>query len=167
MSYLALVICWSTVVFKLMNHNPKFKFKFVAARKWKETEAHQQLRKRSYVLTNYILPSLLSYGGQPQFKIFQKYLISRSLWKAFLVQCLKIFMEKALAFILWSITLKLLEKFGTDCSVIRRIPKNLTESDDFSNFADLLLWVYVEIVFNIFLNFGWIFFQTAMVGCFY
>ena len=57
--------------FKLMNHNPKFKFKFVTARKWKGAEAYQQLRKRSYVLTNYVSPSLLSYGGQPKLKFFK------------------------------------------------------------------------------------------------
>ena len=114
-----------------------------------------------------MLPSLLSYGGQPKFKIFQKYLISRSLWKTFLIKCSKIFMAKALAFILRSVSLKLLENFGIDCYVLRRIPENLTESDDFSNFAGLLLRVYIKILFNIFLNFGWVFFQTAMVGCFY
>ena len=43
--------------FKLMNLNPKFKFKFVTARKWKGVEAYHHLRKRSYVLTNYVLPS--------------------------------------------------------------------------------------------------------------
>ena len=104
--------------FKLMNINPKFKLKFVTARKWKEAEAYQQLRKRSYVLTNYALSSLLSYGGQPKLKIFQKYLISRSWWKAFLIKCLQIFMAKALAFILRSVSLKLLEKFGIDCFVV-------------------------------------------------
>ena len=140
--------------FKLMNINPNFKFKFVTARKWKEAEAYQQLRKRNYVLTNYALSSLLSYGGQPKLKILQKYLISRSWWKTFLIKCLKIFMAKAPVFILWSVSLKLLEKFGIDCFVILRIPENLTESDDFSNFAGLLLWVYVKVLFTIFLNFG-------------
>ena len=101
--------------FKLMNHNPKSKFKFVTARKLKGAEAYHQLRKRSYVLTNYVLTSLLSYGGQPKLKIFQNYLISRSLWKAFLIKCSKIFMTKALAIILGSVPLKLLEKFGIDC----------------------------------------------------
>ena len=48
-------------------------------------------------------------------------------------------MAKALAFILRSVSLKLLEKFGIDCCVVRRIPENLTETDDFSNFAGLLL----------------------------
>ena len=48
-------------------------------------------------------------------------------------------MAKALAFILRSISLKLLEKFEIDCCVVRRIPENLTETDDFSNFAGLLL----------------------------
>ena len=65
--------------FKLMNHNPKFKFKFVNVRKWKGVEAYQQLKERSYVLTNYVLLSLLSYEGQPKLKISQKYLVSRSL----------------------------------------------------------------------------------------
>ena len=101
--------------FKLMNHNPKSKFKFVTARKLKGAEAYHQLRKRSDVLTNYVLTSLLSYGGQPKLKIFQNYLISRSLWKAFLIKCSKIFMTKALAIILGSVSLKLLEKFGIDC----------------------------------------------------
>ena len=32
-------------------------------------------------------------------------------------QMLKIFMAKALAFILWPVSLKLLEKFGIDCFV--------------------------------------------------
>ena len=50
-----------------------------------------------------------------------------------------VFVGKALAFILRSVSLRLLEKFGIDCYVVRRIPKNLTESDDFSNFADSLL----------------------------
>ena len=50
-----------------------------------------------------------------------------------------VFVGKALAFILRPVSLKLLEKFGIDCYVVRRIPKNLTESDDFSNFAGLLL----------------------------
>ena len=76
-------------------------------------------------------------------------------------------MRKALLLILQPVSLKLLEMFGIDCYVERRIPENLTGSDDFSNFAGLLLWVYVEIFCNKFLNFGWIFFQTAMVGCFY
>ena len=57
--------------------------------------------------------------------------------------------------------------FGIDCYVEQRIHGNLTGSGGFSNFAGLLLWVYVEIFLYIFLNFGWIFFQTAMVGCFY
>ena len=48
-------------------------------------------------------------------------------------------MAKAPVFILRSVSLKLLEKFGIDCFVIRRIPENLTESDDLSNFAGLLL----------------------------
>ena len=65
--------------FRLMNHNSKFEFKFVAARKWKGAEPYQPLRKRNYVLTNYVLPSLLSYGGQPKLKNFQKFLFSRSL----------------------------------------------------------------------------------------
>ena len=72
--------------FKLMNHNPKCKFKKL---NWK------------------------------------------SLWKAFLIKCSKIFMVKALAFILRSVSLKLLEKFGIDCYAVRRIPENLTENDDF------------------------------------
>ena len=150
-----------------MNHNSKFKFKFAAARKWKGAEPYHQLRKCSYDLTNYVLPSLVSYGGQPKFKIFQKYLISRSLWQAFLIKCSKIFMPKALAFILWSVSLTPLEEFGIDCYVVRRIPESLTESDHFSSFAGLLLWVCVKKLFNLFLNLGWVFFQTAMVGCFY
>ena len=153
--------------FKLMNHNPKFKIKLVTARKWKGAEAYQQLKKRSYVLTNYVLPSLISYESQPKLKIFQKYLISRSLWKAFFIKCSKIFMAKALAFILRSVSLKLLEKFRIDCYAVRRIPEYLTESGDFSNFAGLLLLVYVKILYNIILNFGWAFFQTAMISCFY
>ena len=98
-----------------MNHNPKSKFKFATARNLKGAEAYHQLRERSYVLTNYVLTSLLSYGGQPKLKIFQKYLISRSLWKAFVIKYSKIFMAKALAIILGSVSLKLLEKFGIDC----------------------------------------------------
>ena len=80
--------------FKLMNNNPRFKIKFVTVRKWKGDEAYQQLRMRSFVLTNYVLPSLLSYGGKPKLKIFQKYLISRSLWKAFLIKCSKYLWRK-------------------------------------------------------------------------
>ena len=37
------------------------------------------------------------------------------------------------------VSLKLLEMFGKDCYVVRRIPENLTGSDDFSNFAGLLM----------------------------
>ena len=40
-------------------------------------------------------------------------------------------MVKALAFILRSVSFKLLEKFGIDCYAVRRIPENLTENDDF------------------------------------
>ena len=40
-------------------------------------------------------------------------------------------MMKALAFILRSVSLKQLEKFGIDCYAVRRIPENLTENDDF------------------------------------
>ena len=58
-------------------------------------------------------------------------------------------MRKALVLILQLVSLKLLEMFGIDCYVERRIPKNLTGSEDFSNFADLLLRVYVEIAFDI------------------
>ena len=76
-------------------------------------------------------------------------------------------MRKALLFILQPVSLKLLKMFGIDCYVEQRIPGNLTGGGGFSNFAGLLLWIYVEIFFNIFLNFGWIFFQTAMFGCFY
>ena len=47
-------------------------------------------------------------------------------------------MEKALAFILQSASLKLLEMPGIDCYVIRSVPENLAGSDDFSNFASLL-----------------------------
>ena len=50
----------------------------------------------------------------------------------------EIFMEKALAFILQSVSLKLLEMFRIHCYVVRSIPENLAGSDDFSNFADLL-----------------------------
>ena len=54
---------------------------------------------------------------------------------------------------------------GIDCCVVWRIPENLTGIDDFSNFAGLLFWVYVKILFNIFLNFQWcIFSQTAIVA---
>ena len=75
---------------------------------------------------------------------------------------------KSIALILQPVSLtKLLEISGIDCYVVGRIPENLTEIDDFSNFPGLLLCVYVKILFNIFLNFGWIIFQTAMVGCFY
>ena len=48
-------------------------------------------------------------------------------------------MQKALALILKSISLKLLEIFGLNCCVVQKIPENLTESDEFSNFAGLLL----------------------------
>ena len=48
-------------------------------------------------------------------------------------------MRKALLLILQPVSLKLLEMFGIDCYVERRIPENLTGSDDFSNFAGLLL----------------------------
>ena len=85
----------------------------------------------------------------------------------FINKCLKIFMRKALALILQFVSLKLLEMSRIDCYAVRRIPENLAGGDIFSNFAGLLFWVYVRILFNIFLNFGWIFFQTALVGCFY
>ena len=48
-------------------------------------------------------------------------------------------MRKALLLILQPVSLKLLEMFGIDCYVERRIPENLTGSDDFSNFAGLLM----------------------------
>ena len=76
-------------------------------------------------------------------------------------------MEKAVAFMLLSASLKLLEMLGIDCYVVWRIPENLAGSDAFSNFAGLQQWVYVKILFNIFLSFEWIFFQRAPVGCFY
>ena len=57
--------------------------------------------------------------------------------------------------------------FQIDCYVARKISENLAGRDDFSNFASLLLWDYVKTLFNIFLNFGCIFFLTAMVDCFY
>ena len=47
-------------------------------------------------------------------------------------------MEKALAFIMRSVSLKVLEISGIDCYVVRSIPENLAGSDDFSNFAGLL-----------------------------
>ena len=48
-------------------------------------------------------------------------------------------MTKALLLILQPDSLKLLEMLGIDCYVERRIPENLTGSDDFSNFPGLLL----------------------------
>ena len=48
-------------------------------------------------------------------------------------------MRKALLLILQPVSLKLLEMFGIDCYVERRISENLSGSDDFSNFAGLLL----------------------------
>ena len=48
-------------------------------------------------------------------------------------------MGKALAFILQSVSLKLLEMSGMDCYVVRSIPENLTGSDDFSNFTAVSL----------------------------
>ena len=60
-----------------------------------------------------------------------------------------------------------MEIFGINCCVVQKIPENLTESDEFSNFAGLLLWFYGKILFNISLNFGWIFFQTVLVDWFY
>ena len=57
--------------FKLMNHNPKSKFKFVTARKLKGAEAYHQLRKRSYVLTNYVLTSLLVMEANQNWKSFK------------------------------------------------------------------------------------------------
>ena len=44
-------------------------------------------------------------------------------------------MGKALALILQSLSLKLLEMSQIDCYVVQRIPENLTGSDGFSNFA--------------------------------
>ena len=49
---------------------------------------------------------------------------------------------------------KILQMSRIDCYVVQRIPENLAGGDDFSNYAGLLLWVYVKILFNIFLNFG-------------
>ena len=43
--------------------------------------------------------------------------------------------RNVLVLILQPVSLKLLEMFGIDYSAERRIPENLTESDDFSNFA--------------------------------
>ena len=128
--------------FTLMNHNPK-----LCSYSWlpeNVRESRHQLRNFSYVLTNYVLPSLLRQGSQQKLKLFQKSLISRSLWKTFLIKCLKV--EKALAFILQSASLRLLEMSGIDCIVIQSIPENLAGSDDFSNFAGLLQWVYVKIL---------------------
>ena len=48
-------------------------------------------------------------------------------------------MAKALAFILRSVSLKLLEMFQINCYVVRKISENLAGRDDFSNFAGLLL----------------------------
>ena len=59
--------------------------------------------------------------------------------KTFLIKCLNIFMAKALAFILRSVSLKLLEMFQIGCYVVRKISENLAGRDDFSNFASLLL----------------------------
>ena len=47
-------------------------------------------------------------------------------------------MEKALAFILRFVSLKILEMSGIDCYVVLSIPENLAGSDDFSNFAGSL-----------------------------
>ena len=48
-------------------------------------------------------------------------------------------MRKALVLILQSVSLKLLEMPLIDCYVVRRIHENLTEQDNFSNFAGLML----------------------------
>ena len=49
-------------------------------------------------------------------------------------------MMKSIALILQPVSLsKLLEISGIDCYVVGRIPENLTEIDDFSNFPGLLL----------------------------
>ena len=69
-----------------------------------------------------------------------------------------------LTFILQSVSL-LLEMSWIDCYIVRRILQNLTGIDIFINFPGLLLWVHVEIHFNIFTNFERIFFQAALVGC--
>ena len=47
-------------------------------------------------------------------------------------------MMKAVAFILRSFSLKLLEIFQIYCYVVRRIHENLAGSDDFSNYGSLL-----------------------------
>ena len=75
--------------------------------------------------------------------------------------------EESTALIFQFVSLKLLKVSRIDCFVVRRILENLAGGDDFSNFAGLLLWIYVKILFNILINFGWIYFQTALVGCFY
>ena len=53
--------------------------------------------------------------------------------KTFLIKCSKIFVKKALAFILQS----LLEMPRIDCYVLQRIPENFAGRDAFRNFAGL------------------------------
>ena len=48
-------------------------------------------------------------------------------------------MRKALALILQSVSLKLLEMSRIYCYVVQRTPENLAGGDDFSNFASLIL----------------------------
>ena len=83
---------------------------------------------------------------------------------------MKTFIRKALALFLLSVSLKLLEMFWIDCYAVRRILENLLEDMilvTLNNFAGLLLGVPVMIHFNIFVKFGWIFFQVTLVGCFF
>ena len=53
------------------------------------------------------------------------------------------------------------------CYVVGKILGNLTGRVIFSNFVGLLLRIHVQIFFNVLGNFGRIFFQAALVGCFF
>ena len=59
--------------------------------------------------------------------------------------------------------IKLLVIFCIYCYVVGRIFENLTGRVIF-NFAGLLLWIHVQILFNMFGFFGRIFFQTALLA---
>ena len=63
--------------------------------------------------------------------------------------------------------IKLLVMYYIYCYVVGKIVENLTGRVIFSKFAGSLLRIHVQILFNTFGNFGEIFFQVALVGCFF
>ena len=63
--------------------------------------------------------------------------------------------------------IKLLVTDWIHCYVLDSILENLTGRVIFSNFAGLLLWIHVQILFNMLRNFGRNLFEAALVGWFF